>query len=122
MLPSDEYTYGASELEVWFPGEYDAGYRARFAGTSESWTATACWRAGWHEADRERTASGCCIRQCHAGSGTSVVSAEVSLAYAGDLARNCDLSFDPTRSDLWKRSWIQRDIELGAVARKRGHR
>ena len=103
---------------MWFPGEYDAGYRARFAGTSESWTAMACWRAGWQEADRELSASGRCIRQCSAGYVTNEVSAEVSLAYAGDLARNYDLAFDPTRSDLWKRSWIQRDIELGVVARK----
>lgn len=61
MLPSDDHLDGSSrsfKTEHLVSGEYEAGYLARFAGSSESWTATACWQAGWQEADRELTASG----------------------------------------------------------------
>lgn len=116
MLPSDDHLaspYGASGLNVWFPNEYEGGHRARFAGASESWTATPCWQAGWQEADRELTA---CSRRHPCVScdrNTNLDPAELNLFGAGDLARKDDLPFDPTLEDTWKRSWIRRDIELG---------
>ena len=45
------------ELKEWVPGEYEAGYAARFADASESLTATHCWRVGWEDANTELSES-----------------------------------------------------------------
>lgn len=122
MLPSDDHLEsfsGASGLNIWFQDEYEAGYGARFAGTSESWTATPCWQAGWQEADRELTASDRCLRSSSVDPHDDVVPVEWSLFGTGNLARNYELPFDHARGTAWKRSWIRRDIELGTVTRRR---
>ncbi len=121
MLPSDDHldgSSGASRLNVWFSSEYEAGYQARFAGSSESWTATACWQAGWQEADRELTASGRCLTTSPFDCSTDSDPNDTSLFGTGELARDYELPFDRTLGDSWKRSWIRRDIELGVFARK----
>ncbi len=121
MLPSDDYlesVSGSPELNVWFPDEYEAGYRARFTGACESWTATACWQAGWQEADRELTASGRRPRQSSFDPNGDGEITEWSLFGTGELARSLGLPFDQVRGDVWKRSWIRKDIELGTCDRK----
>lgn len=121
MLPSDDYLErcpGVPERKVWFPDEYEAGYRARFAGTSESWTATPCWQAGWQEADRELTVSGRRPRSSSVEPSRDAEPADWSHFGTGGTARSYDLPFHQARSDSWKRSWIQRDIELGTFGRK----
>ncbi len=115
MLQSNDHldsSSGSSRLNVWFAGEYEAGYQARIAGSSESWTATACWQAGWQEADRELTASGRCLTSSLFDGSTGSDATESSLFGTGELARNYELPFDRTFGDSWKRSWIRRDIEL----------
>ncbi len=114
-FPSDDH----SRLNVWFVGEYEAGYNARFAGSSESRTAVACWQAGWQEADRELTASRRCLTSSPFDCSTDSGRTEPSLFGTGDLARNYEIPFDLTLGDPWKRSWIRRDVELGMYARKK---
>jgi len=121
MLPSDDHLDGSSrsfKTEYLVPGEYEAGYQARFADYSESWTATACWQAGWQEADRELTASGRGPTSSPFDCSTDSDPTESSLFGTGELARDYKLPFDQTLGDPWKRSWIRRDIRLGMFARK----
>jgi hypothetical protein len=49
--PGESRHTSEPELKTWVPAEYEAGYEARFAGASESVTATPCWQAGWQDAD-----------------------------------------------------------------------
>ena len=121
MLPSNDHLDSSSrsfKTEHLVPGEYEAGYHARFAGSSESWTATACWQAGWQEADRELAASGRCLTSSPFDCSTDSDATESSLFGTGELARNYERPLDRTLGDPWKRSWIRRDIELGMFARK----
>lgn len=47
-----------------------------------------------------------------------IVPAQWSLYGTGAAARAYDLPFDEGRSDSWKRSWIQADIESGLQSRE----
>ncbi len=125
MLPADDCldsSSGASRLNVWFPGEYEAGYHARLAGSSESWTATACWQAGWQEADRELADSGQSLCSSPFSCSVDLEATESRVFESGELARNYGIPFDQTLSDSWKRSWIRRDIEVGMFARRDKYR
>lgn len=105
------------EPQVWVPDEYEAGYQARFQNMAEFRTATACWRAGWQDADRELTACGGLLLPCD-GEKDSVPE-QWSLYGTGRDARLCELPFDEIRSETWKRSWVETDIALGMAARRR---
>ncbi len=95
--------------EGWMPEEYEAGYRSRLENTDEFKTATYCWRAGWQDADRELRASG---HQEAKEMMNEAAPAQWSSYGTGRLARICGLPFDADRSDAWKQSWVQTDIEL----------
>jgi hypothetical protein len=45
--------FGSADLKELVPAEYEAGYTAPFADTSESLTANHCWRVGWENATME---------------------------------------------------------------------
>ena len=92
--------------------EYEAGYRARYLDSSEYLTATRAWRAGWMEADREITHSGS-SGPTYSGLSTVTCTTEWSLFGSGRDARVCALPFDTRRDQVWKRSWIEADLELG---------
>jgi hypothetical protein len=55
--PGEGINANEAKFKSWMPAEYEAGYEARFAGASESLTATHCWQAGWQDADLEFTES-----------------------------------------------------------------
>ena len=95
--------------------EYQAGYEARLASASEYRTATASWRAGWREADRELTA-----RERQQSPQEPAVYALSESPEDGGLGRRCCVPFDEGRNEDWKRNWIQADVELGSGAGKRG--
>ena len=104
-------TLGSIGPNDWNSDEYEAGYQARLQNIGHAATATACWRAGWQDADREIVARGAlevdssfaCSDQAH----------RLSEFGTGELARKYDLSFEWNSPELWKRSWVQADVELG---------
>lgn len=121
MLPNDDHLEsfsGASELKVQSAGEYEAGYRARLADASASWTATAYWQAGWQEADREIATSGKSPRVSAGEQSEETRPAEWSSFGTGEIARSYGLPFAQASNAIWKRSWIVRDIELGIGKRR----
>ena len=102
----------------WNADEYEAGYQARFEDVDGCVTATACWQAGWQDADREISA------RVSMGLEEPRRGAEqdngLSKFGSGELARACDLPFDAFGSEPWKRSWIRADIARGVQRGLRG--
>lgn len=92
----------------WVSEEYEAGYWAGQHDIAEFQSATHSWRAGWQDAKRELHAMG--------ASSSPVLGANATLDQwglygTGAAARAYELPFDEGRSESWKRSWIQADID-----------
>ena len=84
--------------------EYDAGYAARFHDEADCGSATANWRAGWSDADRDLA------KTEEEGIPTQ---APLRFFESGSLARRCGLPFDPFSSEEWKRDWVEADVAIG---------
>lgn len=96
--------------------EYEAGYRMRLDGETEFKTATASWRAGWQDADRELLQAGFTLSNTRS---SAPICEQWSLYGTGSQARACELPFDVNRGEAWKRSWVAADIQLGLTERQR---
>ena len=86
--------------------DYEAGYEARNREQPMSVGATASWQAGWTDASREL------------GSFADLFApGQTTLPFSGTgkEARRRGLTFEPSRSEVWKRDWIETDILLGAA-------
>ena len=92
----------------WVSEEYEAGYWAGHHGIAEFQSATHCWRTGWQDAQRELHAN-----NLLPWAEADAIPAQWSLYGTGAIAREYDLPFDEERSESWKRSWIQADIDSG---------
>lgn len=93
--------------------QFEAGYAARFQDVAEYLSATPCWRSGWQEADRELVGSAPAARFAPGSDA-----APLSLFGTGTQARVYELPFDELCPDIWKKSWVQADIDLGLAARR----
>jgi hypothetical protein len=108
----DRVPYSDKE-QAWASDEYDAGYRARLRDGAEYHTATYCWRTGWQEADRDLQLG----TAMPAGDCDDVVEVTWSDFGTGQDARVCELPFDESQVEAWKRSWVQADIAIGLPRR-----
>jgi hypothetical protein len=115
MLSSGEsLNTNEPEFRTWIAAEYEAGYEARFAGASESLTATHCWQAGWQDADLELTKS---FRQKRHGEEIQEEQTWWQLYDIGGDARVHGIPFGEDRTESWKLGWIDVDIRLGTMVK-----
>jgi hypothetical protein len=115
--PGESINANEPAFRTWVPAEYEAGYEARFAGASESLTATHCWQAGWQDANLELLQSS---RQRLDGDAGEVEQFEQTWGQLYDIggdARVHGIPFGEDRTEPWKLGWIDVDIRLGTMAK-----
>lgn len=115
--PGESRHTSEPELKTWVPAEYEAGYEARFAGASESVTATPCWQAGWQDADIELTESSRQKQHSEDDPGEQFGQTWWRLYDIGGDARVHGIPFGENRTEPWKLGWIDVDIRLGTMAK-----
>jgi hypothetical protein len=105
------------ELKMWVPAEYGAGYEARFAGASESLTATHCWQAGWQDTDLELSESSRQTLNAEKGQEGHFEHSWWQLYDIGGDARVHGIPLGEDRTEPWKQGWIDVDIRLGTMVK-----
>lgn len=104
-MDKSQNTRKLTALQTWISEEFEAGYRAGLAGVSESRTATPCWRAGWQEAQQERSLS--------QDAADLSPDAKGLVPSSGREARLFGFAFRGGETEQWKRAWIEADVECG---------
>src|ERR1035437_1537573 len=112
--PGESINANEPEFTTWMPAEYEAGYEARFAGASESVTATHCWQAGWQDADLELAESS--RQRLNTEDGQFEQTEWQLYDICGD-SRVHGIPLGEDRTEPWKLGWIDVDIRLGTMAK-----